>query len=180
MAGDPDYQPMKTELDALAAAMATLETATEAVTDAVDLARALTLTQRWEEGSNLVNGYDSTNRAAGSYHTLVSVTGKGYLQEWSVGSVDTMFGMRMIVDGTVIQTISGGAGIHSVLGFWELAKMTDKENSWAKIQQTDAGNTDYSMRLTSSISFNTSLSLQVRTWTGAGANIHSTWTYFAR
>ena len=161
MAGDPDYQPMKTELDALA-------TATAAIEAAVDLARALTVTTSYEEETSLVTSNYDAFLATATYLDILNITGKGVL---------TQLDFYTAVAGTRLYLIVDGENVHmprtsslSTTPYFTPTKVNDAGGECALIKNGtyDTGNNDYNMYLTRKIYFNTSLRLRV--YQSSGSN----------
>ena len=165
MAGDPDYQPMKTELDALAAATAAIEAA-------VDLARGLTQTTSYENNTDIVSTHlYQASTASAEWFTHLDLTGKGVLKLCELASTTTSAWIEITIDGEIVYFVTQFGGLASGADIGSVALMADKETSWWKTGMNDAGNNRYSMFLKNEFYFMTSLKVRYRQIGGAGKGL---------
>ena len=161
MAGDPDYQPMKTELDALQAA-------TAAVTSAVDLARALTQTTSYEENSDVEDDAFLVNATSGTYYPILDSTGKGVLLDCGWYSRYRDFDTYIYVDGKYLKSLHTGMSVNNAWYFSNLVDYWGGECPWLKVTLDDTANSRFAMVLTKPIYFNSRILVTMRQNSGSG------------
>ena len=165
MAGDPDYQPMKTELDALA-------TATAAIEAAVDLARSLTQTTPYEENSTMVQSYVRQFAAvSGTEYVAVDVEGKGVVTNLEFSSGYKLASISLIVDGVDIYYASGSGAVLFGYDFSSVNTGNNGETGWFRTYMYDDTKDYYYMRNTKPIYFNDSIYVSVKQQAGAAKRL---------
>ena len=155
MAGDPDYQPMKTELDALQAA-------TAAVTSAVDLARALTQTTPYEESTSLATVKTGGNPvAAGVTENFMDIAGKGKVLLLDLSAMTDRMAAKITIDGTLIYYSGLGAALTSETEAAHLNAYTATKNTWWELIDHNGAGANSIMAMRIPFYFNTSLKIDI-------------------